>query len=343
MQTKIDHTIQELGKIFNDPKGEIFLNKLTKACKKKLNKAIGKGEVDKFKDLVEVFDKSVSPIIPNASISLKGYSQNIHGGNTTFTVYHGYPHKSKSCEVGDIMWLSIIHNYTKKISFTRVNFMQNKNKDSKTANLKDSKTANSFEWNIAQHQLHCLTNPNKMEVKLNKLRHFLSTYDVVIEDTSTNTHEIIFSDYIASYGLFTDTDMITLPAKTVKRLQQNTRIKEHDIQNFYNTISWCCTNNRNIPPFYKNSINGCTYSKHFHNNTPRISNHFHFLDYAPNIEEFVSMFMYFSVGELFYKEWASDTPPELSEDEPPEGGYAVVVSKIEIGKDKSVAYKNTNI
>ena len=211
MQTKINHTIQELEKIFNDPNGKAFLNKLTTDCQTGLaqyKSVTGQAEVKKFKALVKVFNKSVSPIIPNTFISLRGHSQNIHGGKTCFAVVHGYPHKTTSCEVGDIMWLSIIHNYTKKISFIRVNFMQNKDK-------KPTKTLQwGLQWGIEQHQLHCLTNPNKMEVKLNKLRQFFSSaYDVVIEDTSTNTPEIIFSDYIASYGLFTNTDMITLPLK----------------------------------------------------------------------------------------------------------------------------------
>ena len=55
------------------------------------------------------------------------------------------------------------------------------------------------------------------------------------------------------------------------------------------------------------------------------------------------MFMYFSVGELFYKEWTSNTPPDLPEGELPEGEYTALISKIEIGKDALVAYKNTSI
>jgi len=334
MRNKIRNTIEELKKIYSNLSGETLLRDLITRCQGNLSQYgehVGRTEVNKFKALVDAFNEFPITQIENASISLRGYPQRIHG-TSIFTVYHDCPDgDTQYCEVGDIMWLSIVHNYIEKISFIRVNFMQNKDRD------------NQLRWGINKEQLHCLTNPYKMKVRTNTNREALSRYfNIEYRNTEyrniEDNYEIVFSHYIASYGLFTDNDMITLPAQVVSLLQRNREITNQNIQDFYRDSSFCCKAGRNYPHFYKDISHK---SKHFYKNTPRQSNHFHFLDYAPDIEEFIRMFMYFSVGELFYKVWDGNNPP--SPFEPPGGSPTILISEIEIGRDGSMKYKNNNI
>ena len=337
MRDAIDSTIIALDEIYNSQAGQRFLKNLIDKCKTNLEgcSSSGLNEVKKFNSLVEAFKSTDLHQFGDTTISLKGYTKSIHGTGL-FTVFHGYV-EGLYCEVGDLMWISLIHNYDKKVTFSRVNFMQNKDR----ANDRTIRRAN-LKWKLELPQLHALTSYNKMVIKTNNIKDILSTYFDINYHSEDHKDQTCFSRYIASYGLFTNDDMITLAAHTVTTLANIKKITKESIDGFYHGFNTLfCNADRNYPYFYKKilrSYGDCYYPRdlfqensmselafhevyrfltrefigrgHYFSDSQQESRYFHFLDYAKGIDDFITMFMYFNVGELFYQKWDGDTPPK---------------------------------